>query len=103
MPTINNTPLTARQSFDQSTNSYDRNQYTKLYNGRQWRKMSIAYRKQNPLCEMECKSNGLLKPAKVVDHIKPHRGDLKLFYDWNNLQSACHRCHNRKSGREAHD
>ena len=31
--------------------------------------------------------------ATVVDHIKPHRGDIDLAYDPDNLQSLCKPCH----------
>jgi hypothetical protein len=51
--------------------------------------------------------SGLNKPAKVVDHIVPHRGDMSLFWDRANWQSLCANCHSsykqrlEKSGREA--
>ncbi|WP_197457685.1 HNH endonuclease signature motif containing protein, partial [Snodgrassella sp. CFCC 13594] len=31
--------------------------------------------------------------ATVVDHIKPHCGDMKLFWNRNNWQSLCKGCH----------
>ena len=31
--------------------------------------------------------------ADVVDHIKPHKGDVVLFYDPTNLQSLCKHHH----------
>jgi hypothetical protein len=31
--------------------------------------------------------------AVVVDHIVPHRGDMKLFWDSGNWQSLCKTCH----------
>jgi 5-methylcytosine-specific restriction endonuclease McrA len=33
-------------------------------------------------------------PARVVDHIVPHKGDPALLYDMDNLQSLCFTCHN---------
>lgn len=36
-------------------------------------------------------------PATDVDHIIPHRGNMKLFTDRKNLQSLCHSCHSRKT------
>ena len=33
----------------------------------------------------------------VVDHIIPHRGDQKLFWDQNNWQSLCKSCHDKKT------
>jgi 5-methylcytosine-specific restriction endonuclease McrA len=29
----------------------------------------------------------------VADHIKPHRGDVRLFWDETNLQCLCKSCH----------
>ncbi len=37
--------------------------------------------------------------ATQVDHIIPHRGDPKLFWDRNNCQGACRPCHSRKTRR----
>lgn len=45
--------------------------------------------------------------ATVVDHIVPHRGDMKLFWDRDNWQALCKACHDshkqrlEKSGRVA--
>ena len=36
----------------------------------------------------------------VVDHIVPHRGDQKLFWDKSNWQPLCKACHDRKTWRE---
>lgn len=38
--------------------------------------------------------------AIVVDHVRPHRGDMVLFWDVANWQSLCLSCHNRKSALE---
>jgi 5-methylcytosine-specific restriction endonuclease McrA len=52
-----------------------------------------------------CQAEGELTPASVVDHIKPHRGDQKLFWDSENWQSLCKLHHDsdkqmlEKSGR----
>jgi 5-methylcytosine-specific restriction protein A len=35
--------------------------------------------------------------AEVVDHIKPHKGDMTLFWDENNWQSLCKMHHDRKT------
>ena len=41
---------------------------------------------------------GVLTPATVVDHIVPHRGDQRLFWDESNWQPLCKQCHDRKTG-----
>lgn len=36
----------------------------------------------------------------VCDHIKPHRGDERLFWDEANLQTLCKACHDKIKQRE---
>ncbi|WP_338036289.1 HNH endonuclease signature motif containing protein [Nitratireductor alexandrii] len=33
------------------------------------------------------------RPATVVHHVKPHRGDKRLFWDRSNWMPACQPCH----------
>ena len=63
----------------------------------EWRKARLAYLKQHPLCA-ECMRNGQYTPATVIDHIIPHRGDQKLFWDQTNWQPLCKGCHDKKTG-----
>lgn len=53
-----------------------------------WQKARLAYLAKHPDCVM-CG-----KPATVVDHIEPHRGDQRLFWDSKNWQSLCTPDHN---------
>lgn len=53
----------------------------------------------HPECQ-ECMREGRLVRATECDHIKPHKGDKKLFFDANNLQSLCASCHSRKTAKE---
>ncbi len=64
-----------------------------------WRRLSKLYLKVNPLCK-SCEKEGKITPAQVVDHIIPHRGDEKLFWDINNWQPLCKKCHDRKTRTE---
>jgi len=66
------------------------------YDGR-WRKARASFLQRNPLCA-ECMRNGRITPATVVDHVIPHRGDEKLFWDESNWQALCASCHNHKTG-----
>jgi 5-methylcytosine-specific restriction protein A len=61
-----------------------------------WRRIRKAYLAERPLC-VRCQSKGLLVTATVVDHIVPHCGDKELFYDSNNYQPLCQKCHAEKS------
>ena len=47
-----------------------------------------------------CMEEGRYVKATVVDHIVPHRGDQKLFWDQSNWQALCKRHHDLKTGNE---
>ncbi|GMA64747.1 hypothetical protein GCM10025859_51870 [Alicyclobacillus fastidiosus] len=64
-----------------------------------WRKVRLAYLKKHPLC-VECERQGRITPATVVDHIVPHKGDKKLFWDSTNWQPMCKPHHDAKTARE---
>jgi 5-methylcytosine-specific restriction protein A len=38
--------------------------------------------------------------ATILDHITPHRGIHRLFWDQDNWQGLCVPCHGRKTYRE---
>ncbi len=73
---------------------------SKIYNGRKWRKFRKEKLKEEPLCR-KCLNKGVIKEAKVVDHIRRIE-DGGEIYSNKNTQSLCSRCHNQKSGKEAH-
>ena len=55
--------------------SAHRRGYTK-----RWQTASKSFLLHHPFC-VRCRQQGRLTPATVVDHIIPHRGDQKLFWD----------------------
>lgn len=59
-----------------------------------WQKEAKEFLRQHDFICAEC--GGI---ATVVDHIVPHRGDEKLFWDPTNLQPLCVKCHNEKTAR----
>jgi len=69
----------------------------RLYD-RDWQKARADHLRKNPLC-VYCERQGVTKAAKVCDHIIPHRGDERLFWDRKNWQSLCKRCHDQKTAR----
>jgi len=62
-----------------------------------WQRARKLFLQKNPLCAL-CEIKGKLTPATVVDHITPHRGDDDLFWDDNNWQPLCKKCHDIKTG-----
>ena len=60
--------------------------------GHKWRVARIEYLRSHPMCVM-CLARGRKTIATVVDHIVPHKGDEKLFWDRRNWQSLCAPCH----------
>ncbi|WP_316394934.1 HNH endonuclease signature motif containing protein [Bradyrhizobium sp. 33ap4] len=56
--------------------------------GTAWQKARSGFLASHPNCAM-CG-----KPATVVDHINPHRGDKALFWDKSNWQPLCTHHHN---------
>ncbi|AUC13811.1 hypothetical protein BTO06_01000 [Tenacibaculum sp. SZ-18] len=76
------------------------NDNSKFYNSRAWRNFRKQVLIEEPLCRL-CSSKGLVKEAKVVDHIvRIVDGGEKLSR--SNVQPLCSKCHNSKSGKEAH-
>ena len=59
----------------------------RLY-GRRWGKARAAHLEQFPWCVM-CEAAGQSVRGSVVDHRKPHRGDVTLFWDETNWQTLC--------------
>lgn len=66
---------------------------------RQWQRVSRQFLVSHPLCA-KCLERGIYTKATVVDHIVPHRGDQKLFWDPANWQALCKPCHDHKTGTE---
>lgn len=99
MPT---SPPVHQWSHQQAARKQDQKDYNRtkrknqsFYGSHQWRKVSQWYRKQSPLCEY-CKAEGSATIGDVVDHIIEIKdgGDP---YSADNLQTLCHRHHNRKT------
>jgi 5-methylcytosine-specific restriction endonuclease McrA len=69
-----------------------------LYDSPRWRAASKAFRSrpENALC-IDCKARGLIVASAHTDHIVPHHGDLKLFWDPANWAPRCTGCHSSKT------
>lgn len=60
--------------------------------GSKWQAARLLFLKQFPLCQF-CLTRDVIEAAVVVDHVVPHRGDQKLFWDRSNWQGLCNSCH----------
>jgi 5-methylcytosine-specific restriction protein A len=65
-----------------------------------WNKARKTFLAAHPFCKTCLEEQGIHTPAEVVDHIIPHKGDKKLFWDRKNWQPLCKCCHDRKTVRE---
>ena len=72
------------------------NPLRKEYASARWKALRAWQLRRSPLC-VECAKERRIVPAHEVDHIIPHKGNLLLFYDPDNLQSLCRPCHSRKT------
>src|SRR5574338_248955 len=71
-----------------------------LYSTSRWQQMRYRQLRNSPLCK-HCMNEGKVIEATVADHITPHRGDTRLFWDAGNLQSLCDYHHRAKTADEA--
>jgi 5-methylcytosine-specific restriction protein A len=69
--------------------------------GYKWQKASAAYLLAHPIAVDWFREHGdRILPAEVVDHIVPHRGDMKLLWDPYNWQGLTKADHDRKTALE---
>jgi 5-methylcytosine-specific restriction enzyme A len=66
----------------------------KLYKTKRWKRLRRHQLALRPYCQCP-HHDGQQVTADTVDHIRPHRGDLRLFWDQRNLQSMTKECHDR--------
>jgi 5-methylcytosine-specific restriction endonuclease McrA len=71
-------------------------------NGGRWQRLSKQFLRQpeNALCVM-CEAERQTRPANVVDHVIPHKGDQALFWDLTKWQGLCRSHHSRTSRRRS--
>ena len=77
--------------FDQNRPSARERGYTS-----KWEQAREAFLAAHPICALP----NCGQPARIVDHIKPHKGDFKLFWDRKNWQPLCTHCHSSRKQSE---
>lgn len=69
--------------------------------GYRWQQERQRFLQANPLCVVCRDVHQRVTVATEVDHIRPHEGDLALFWDRDNWQPICREHHQAKSARES--
>jgi len=90
------------QQFNKSRNRedrYARGSAAKRGYGHRWRQARERYLADHPFCVV-CEGLGMDIVATVVDHIKDHKKDPKLFWNVSNWQALCKCHHDQKTARE---
>lgn len=70
-----------------------------LYNTKRWRRLRAWQLNRHPYCQCPSHKGRKLRAddpehgGAVVDHIKPHEGDTRLFFSRSNLQTMTKHCH----------
>lgn len=84
-----------RKSFERekTVTSFD-------YNQRRWRNKRRTQLNKQPCCVV-CDKKGIVTVATVADHIVRIEAGGDPWSD-DNIQSLCKKCHDSKSGKEAH-
>jgi 5-methylcytosine-specific restriction protein A len=70
-----------------------------LHGTSKWKRESAAYLRANEFCA-SCLRAGRRTKAVLVHHKRPHRGDVKLFWDRKNWEGRCRTCHDDAIGPE---
>jgi len=101
MPKIPNAP---RRSYQRRAKAQRRpTSDQEFYNSPAWRNARRAFLDSHPnnsLCAV-CLKKGKVTASKVVDHVVSiAAGGARLSHD--NMMPMCNKCHNSKSGHEAH-
>jgi 5-methylcytosine-specific restriction protein A len=68
-------------------------EYQHLYRTAEWQEFATGIKVRDNwtcrLCGLVCTGKG----EAIADHIIPHKGDLRLFWDPENVQTLCKPCH----------
>jgi 5-methylcytosine-specific restriction protein A len=69
-------------------------EYKKWLHTKRWRELRAKQLELEPWCQCPY-HKGKNEPAKIVGHIKQHKGGRELFWDPDNLWSLADLCHRK--------
>lgn len=77
--------------------SHERGQRESFYHSKRWKQIrEFVLTRDNFICQY-CYRFGIVRPAKIVDHIVPGQLAPSLITDTDNLTTCCYTCHRRKT------
>ena len=96
--TAKTSALTGNTGEDRSWRADKQGSTARLYTYR-WQQASKGFLREHPLCQCPACQEGAVRvrPATVVDHHIPHRGDYATFWDRSNWTAMAAECHNLKT------
>ncbi len=73
------------------------NPLRKMYSTARWRRIrALVFARDKGLC-VACERRGTYTPGVEVDHVAKATESPQLFWDLENLQLLCKRCHGKKT------
>lgn len=74
---------------------------THHYASTRWRRLRLQIFARDGWSCVKCRADGVHSPAEECDHVVPStKTGPVFFYDPDNLQSLCRKCHKAKSDKE---
>lgn len=86
--------MSRKYQYDQRRGNRHQRGYTN-----KWDKAAKAYLASHPWCAL-CEKAGKRTEATCVDHIEPHKQDMRKFWNSQNWQPLCDSCHSAKTRSE---
>ena len=81
------------------TRTKERDAFNAMYQTRHWKQIRATQLSKQPLCQ-SCLTNGIVTPAKHIDHLFPWSWIGQDAFFRNIFQSLCHQCHSHKTSLE---
>lgn len=95
-------PIIRTQSGDETQRSRfrdDTQAHRRWYKTSRWQKLRWSVLVRDLFTCQMCKRVEADTSQLVGDHIKPHRGDERMFWDEGNIQCVCKQCHDSEKQR----
>jgi 5-methylcytosine-specific restriction protein A len=88
--------------FDKITHLHSKERLSAAKRGydRRWARARLRFIAEHKYCANKKAHGAVVVLAQEVDHVIPHRGDMKLFWDTSNWQALCKACHSAKTATE---